>query len=266
MDRETIIRLAREAEGHAYTNRFQKDEPAFAFSIERLERFAALVLQASAAAAPAAWAVVNAKDQVINVHEDQGVLAPIAECDRQYPEDAPHRAEPLWLGPAPRWPQTPADVRAFIGPHFSALNWANPPDETPHEDDHYMLSAHDLLSAFRDWEECGQALAGATAAQPSPAELLCLCGATWTHEQPRGWQLEHLPGENHLGPRWRHVRTGGTYTEVMRGTLQASDDLDMASAVIYRSEVDGRVWVRPAAEFEDGRFERIDRLDTGNPG
>jgi hypothetical protein len=43
MDRETIIRLAREAEGHAYTNRFAKDEPAFAFGIERLERFAALV-------------------------------------------------------------------------------------------------------------------------------------------------------------------------------------------------------------------------------
>ena len=64
-------------------------------------------------------------------------------------------------------------------------------------------------------------------------------------------------------PRWRHKRTGGTYVEVHRGHLQASDDLDMAPVVVYRSEADGRVWVRPVAEFEDGRFERISGAAPG---
>jgi hypothetical protein len=61
-------------------------------------------------------------------------------------------------GAVPRLPKTAADVRAFIGPHFSALDWGQPADGEPHEDDRYAVSAHDLLSAFRDWEECGAAL------------------------------------------------------------------------------------------------------------
>lgn len=48
MNRDDIIRMAREAGGHAYTNRHTKEEPAFAFSIDRLERFAALVAAAGA--------------------------------------------------------------------------------------------------------------------------------------------------------------------------------------------------------------------------
>jgi hypothetical protein len=105
-----------------------------------------------------AWAVVNAKGQLINTSEVRELLAPTDECDQQYPEDAPHRVEPLYLGFALQWPRTPADVRAFIGPHFSALDWGQPADGEPHEDDRYAVSAHDLLSAFRDWEECGAAL------------------------------------------------------------------------------------------------------------
>lgn len=66
----------------------------------------------------------------------------------------------------PRLPQNAADVRAFIGPHFSALNWGNPPDDTPHEDDLYRLSAHDLLSAFRDWQDMADEQAAAVEHRP----------------------------------------------------------------------------------------------------
>ncbi len=46
MNREKIERMAREAKGHAYTNRYTPGETAFAFSIDRLENFVAMVAAA----------------------------------------------------------------------------------------------------------------------------------------------------------------------------------------------------------------------------
>lgn len=45
MTRDEIMQMAREADGHAYTNRHAIDETAFAFSLDRLERFANLVAE-----------------------------------------------------------------------------------------------------------------------------------------------------------------------------------------------------------------------------
>jgi hypothetical protein len=46
MNREDIERMARAAQGHAYTNRYTPGETAFAFSIDRLENFVAMVAAA----------------------------------------------------------------------------------------------------------------------------------------------------------------------------------------------------------------------------
>ena len=46
MNRDDIERMAREAKGHAYTNRYTPGETAFAFSIDRLEHFVSLVAAA----------------------------------------------------------------------------------------------------------------------------------------------------------------------------------------------------------------------------
>ena len=46
MSRDEIERMARAAKGHAYTNRYTPGETAFAFSIDRLENFVALVAEA----------------------------------------------------------------------------------------------------------------------------------------------------------------------------------------------------------------------------
>ena len=57
---------------------------------------------------------------------------------------------------------------------------------------------------------------------------------------------------------WRHKKRGTTYTVIARASLQDAGGLarEGCELVVYRGE-DGAVWARPAAEFLDGRFERI---------
>ena len=56
---------------------------------------------------------------------------------------------------------------------------------------------------------------------------------------------------------WRHKKSGGIYAWVM--TVVREDDQKVL--VVYRGVNDGVRWARPAAEFYDGRFERIDADD-----
>lgn len=57
---------------------------------------------------------------------------------------------------------------------------------------------------------------------------------------------------------YRHKKRGTQYMVMGKATLQIEGPHDMAECVIYQSMDDGRVWVRPAAEFFDGRFERVE--------
>lgn len=72
-------------------------------------------------------------------------------------------------------------------------------------------------------------------------------GATPAHEPERGsflpagpWQATH-----------QH-RKGGLYRELARGIAEA----DRAAVVIY-DDPEGTIWVRVAAEFDDGRFTPV---------
>lgn len=47
-----------------------------------------------------------------------------------------------------------------------------------------------------------------------------------------------------------HVKSGGVYKVLEIANMEH----DQSSVVVYKSESDGRVWVRPLEEFADGRF------------
>ena len=64
----------------------------------------------------------------------------------------------------------------------------------------------------------------------------------------------------HDDPRsqiYRHKKTGGLYT-VLHWDAKIEGTMD--EAVVYQSLEHGMIWVRPKAEFMDGRFECIPRV------
>lgn len=56
----------------------------------------------------------------------------------------------------------------------------------------------------------------------------------------------------------RHKKRGSTYRVIGTALLQAAEPVGEAcTMVVYRCLDDGRLWVRPEVEFDDGRFEEI---------
>lgn len=54
----------------------------------------------------------------------------------------------------------------------------------------------------------------------------------------------------HRGLCVRHVKTRGIYNIIGYGKIEK----DQTEVVIYEQIWEGRIWVRPITEFEDGRF------------
>lgn len=113
-----------------------------------------------------------------------------------------------------------------------------------------------LASIFDRWPISHEPLrADARGLVPVIADALAEYHQRWMAAAPQ-------PASNAYSsqqPRWRHKKRGTTYVEVGRANLQiATDPVEEDDrVVIYRSEADGRLWVRGEAEFEDGRFEAL---------
>ena len=76
--------------------------------------------------------------------------------------------------------------------------------------------------------------------------------------------------------RYHHKKRGSTYRLIGIGKVQsdhwyerearqeddgsdAFTEVDMAEVVIYRADEDNSLWARPTTEFNDGRFEEIEK-------
>ena len=67
--------------------------------------------------------------------------------------------------------------------------------------------------------------------------------------------------------RWRHKKRGTTYVLLGNAITQTEAPLsDMDPVLVYQSEKDGTLWVRPGHEFLDGRFEEISPVTRPNRG
>jgi hypothetical protein len=66
------------------------------------------------------------------------------------------------------------------------------------------------------------------------------------------------------GERYRHKKRGTTYQVIGVASSQVVGEPigEGSQAVVYRSEDDGSLWVRPYDEFHDGRFEQLPLTDT----
>ena len=53
---------------------------------------------------------------------------------------------------------------------------------------------------------------------------------------------------------YRHLKTGGKYRVLSENARIEAEGMDGEYQVAYQSLKDGQVWVRPKAEFFDGRF------------
>jgi hypothetical protein len=63
--------------------------------------------------------------------------------------------------------------------------------------------------------------------------------------------------DTQLQRRLRHLKRGTTYVEIGHALVQCDTSLtDMADVIVYRSETDGSLWVRPPDEVQ-GRFEDL---------
>lgn len=73
------------------------------------------------------------------------------------------------------------------------------------------------------------------------------------HESMRAALAAVLPDAE--GWRYRHKKTGGTYKVLLADNVRC--EWDLTPAIVYQSEHDGSIWIRPYSEFHDGRFEPL---------
>lgn len=118
------------------------------------------------------------------------------------------------------------------------------------------MTAPDKITISREWAERHQALI------KSAGDYLMQRGKIdWPTLKNDMAELEAAlsqPSEEGWEPTHQHVKTGGLYRIVAHGLIEA----DLTPAVIYQAKRDGSVWVRPASEFDDGRFVAY-RLASG---
>jgi hypothetical protein len=82
-----------------------------------------------------------------------------------------------------------------------------------------------------------------------------LAGTAETRHAPESGSAKATrKGDGEASERWRHKKRGTAYEIITREAIIEATE---TPAVVYRCLADATVWVRPAEEFFDGRFERV---------
>lgn len=90
-------------------------------------------------------------------------------------------------------PNTPEEIRAFIGKSFSSLRFGQD-NEQPHENDTYTLTAHDLISAFQ-WSEIDAPVSAEPLGMSLEIRTLGNYGAAFDLPgNRRAYTYDHQPG------------------------------------------------------------------------
>jgi hypothetical protein len=69
-----------------------------------------------------------------------------------------------------------------------------------------------------------------------------------------------MVSNNNIFRRFRHVKRQTTYVEIGRGEVQSDSTITEGDILVIYVGTDGKLWLRPANEFDDGRFDLIDAL------
>ncbi|WP_244119696.1 hypothetical protein [Burkholderia gladioli] len=152
------------------------------------------------------------------------------------------------------------DDVSLLGPRHDALLAANPIKTTERDPsfiDNDLDFEPDAQHAVADMANIGYALmqtiermAPGYCWNESPTEIVS--DLINERDEARASQAAAPPS---VHSTWRHLKTGGIYDVLMHALYEVNKE----AAIVYCSRVDGQVWVRPGAEFYDGRFERIEQ-------
>ncbi|MFC3865886.1 hypothetical protein [Alcaligenes aquatilis] len=162
-------------------------------------------------------------------------------------------------------PNTPEEIRAFIGKDFVSLRFGQE-NEQPHENDTYTLTAHDLISAFQ-WSEIDAPISAEPLGMSLEIRTLGNYGAAYDPPgKRRAYTYEHQPGNikaSRLGSACLQAAAASAGDTIDRG-LGLLRELQAQGFGVFDAQ-SSRWHAAPAATQPDVTQQTLDDVMAGIP-